>query len=308
MTTFPRPWRDRAGELSALRIAVLCALCLPAATMVADLATGSLGARPFEALQDRTGWWAAWILMASLAVTPLRRAWHWPAIVPLRRMIGVAAFAYAAAHVIGYAADWGFDLVHVAGEVAKRLYLTVGFAGVLILSTLAATSTDGMIRRLGGVRWRALHRLAYAAGAIAVTHYVLQARLDVSGPMTMAGVFLWAMAARGVQRLDPDGRPGPAVWFALALLAAAVAGAGEVGFLSGIKSLPASRVLAANLSIDAGLRPAQMVLIAGLSVALGAALRSAGPLARRRSRVRPACDHPCGPKRQRVGEVPDPLS
>jgi hypothetical protein len=212
----------------------------------------------------------------------------YPAVTAFKTLAADVSSILGAGTKIGYAADWGFDLVHVAGEVVKRLYLTVGFAGVLILAALGATSTDGMIGRLGGVRWRALHRLAYAAGAIAVTHYVLQARLDVSGPMTMAGVFLWAMAARGVQRLDPDGRPGPAIWFALALLAAIVAGVGEVGFLSGIKSLPASRVLAANLSIDAGLRPAQMVLILGLSVALGAALRSAGPLARRRSRVRPA--------------------
>lgn len=279
--TLPRPWRDRAGALSPLRIVTLAALCLPAAGMLVDLATGELGARPFEALQDRTGWWAAWILMASLAVTPLRRAWQWAAIVPLRRMIGVGAFAYAAAHVLGYAADWGFDLVHVASEIAKRLYLTIGFAGVLVLSALAATSTDGMIRRLGGFRWRALHRLAYVAGAIAVVHYVLQARLDVGGPMTLAGVYLWAMAARGVQRLDPDGRPGPAVWLALAVLAALAAGAGEVGFLSGIKTLPAARVLAANLSVDAGLRPAHAVGLMGLAVALGAALRTAGPLARR---------------------------
>jgi sulfoxide reductase heme-binding subunit YedZ len=276
----PRPWRDRAGALSPLRIAVLAALCLPAAGMLFDLATGELGARPFEDLQDRTGWWAAWILMASLAVTPLRRAWQWAAIVPLRRMIGVGAFAYGAAHLLGYAADWGFDLVHVAGEIAKRLYLTIGFAGVLILSALAATSTDGMVRRLGGARWRALHRLAYAAGAVAVVHYTLQARLDVSGPMTMAGVWLWAMAARGVHRLDPDGRPGPAVWLALAAAAALAAGAGEIAFLSGIKTLPAARVFAANLSIDAGLRPSHVVGLLGLTVAAGSLLRTMGPLAR----------------------------
>ena len=277
----PRPWRDRAGALSPLRIVVLAALCLPAAFMLADLATGELGARPFEALQDRTGWWAAWILMASLAVTPLRRAWQWAAIVPLRRMIGVGAFAYAGAHLLGYAADWGFDLVHVAGEIVRRLYLTIGFVGVLILAALAATSTDGMIRRLGGARWRALHRLAYAAGAIAVVHYLLQARLDVSGPMTMMGVYLWAMAARGVQRLAPDGRPGPAVWLALAVVAGLAAGGGEILYLSGIKNIAATRVLAANLSIDAGLRPGHVVALLGIAVAAGAALRTAGPFARR---------------------------
>jgi len=134
----PTPWLDRHGRWSWLRGAVLLGVCLPAALMLGDLAAGTLGARPFEELQDRTGFWAAWLLMASLAVTPLRRAWRWPRLVPLRRMIGVAAAAYALAHLLGYALDRGMDVAYVASEIAKRAYLVIGFAGVLGLSVLAA--------------------------------------------------------------------------------------------------------------------------------------------------------------------------
>lgn len=284
----PTPWLDRQGRWSWLRGAVLLAVCLPAARMLAELAAGTLGARPFEELQDRTGFWAAWLLMASLAVTPLRRAWRWPQLVPLRRMIGVASAAYALAHLAGFALDRGLDLAYVASEIARRAYLAVGFAGVLGLSVLAATSTDGMVRRLGGPGWRRLHRLAYVLGLVAVVHYLLQVRLDASGPVLMAGVYLWLMATRVVAARDPDRIPPPLSWAALAVSVGAATVGGEALGLWLWRGFPPEAVLAANLSLDPyapwwGVRPGAAVLAAGLLVALGAALRR-GAGSRRRAR------------------------
>ena len=104
-------------------------------------------------------------LMISLAVTPLRRIARFNQLVDVRRMIGVGAFVYAAAHISLYVADQMFDLWKVASEIVLRLYLTIGFVALLGLAALAATSTDGMVRRLGGKRWQRLHQAIYGIGA-----------------------------------------------------------------------------------------------------------------------------------------------
>src|SRR4029077_8050886 len=107
-----------------------------------------------------TGKWTIRFLLLSLLITPLMRGARYPKFVVVRRMVGVAAFAYATAHLGLYIVDQHYDLLHVASEIAQRFYLTIGFVAWLGLATLAATSTDAMIRRLGA-RWSALHKLVY---------------------------------------------------------------------------------------------------------------------------------------------------
>ena len=117
-----------------------------------SLSLGWLEPRPFNEAIHQFGLWTIRLIFLALAVTPLRQILQWPRLILVRRMIGVAAFAYAITHLTLYTADQMFDLAKVASEIVHRIYLTIGFTAVLGLSALAATSTDGMIRRLGGAQ------------------------------------------------------------------------------------------------------------------------------------------------------------
>ncbi len=124
-------WRDAAGRLSALRIVALLFLIVPVVIAVYDFNTEGYGARPLNNVIHRTGYWALIFLMVSLAITPLRRIGRFGALLDVRRMIGVGAFVYAAAHILLYVADQMFDLRKVASEIVLRLYLTIGFVALL---------------------------------------------------------------------------------------------------------------------------------------------------------------------------------
>src|SRR6185436_13795356 len=154
-------WRDSAGRTSPLRIAALMFLCVPVAVAIYDFNTEGFGARPLNDVIHRTGYWALIFLLLSLAVTPLRRIARFGNLIDVRRMIGVGAFFYIAAHLTLYIADQSYDLRKLASEIVLRLYLTIGFIALLGLAVLAATSTDAMVKRLGGMNWRRLHQIIY---------------------------------------------------------------------------------------------------------------------------------------------------
>src|SRR5258707_3604821 len=120
--------------------------------------------------------------MVSLAITPLRRVGRFGQLLDVRRSIGVGAFVYAATHISLYVADQMFDLWKVASEIASRLYLTIGFVALLGLTVLAATSTDGMVRRPGGKSWQRLHNVGYAIGLLALIHFFQPTNADVAVP------------------------------------------------------------------------------------------------------------------------------
>ncbi len=277
MPTNPRrpryPWLERNGQLSWLKLVVFGALFLPGLWNGIAFATGALGARPLHELIHALGLWAIRLLFISLAVTPLRRILEWPQLVKLRRMIGVAAFAYALAHLTAYAADEAFDLGKVAAEILLRFYLTIGFAALLGLSALAATSTDRMMRRLGGPRWQRLHRLVYAIALLGNIHYFLQAKLEVSEPLVMAGLLFWLLAYRVLVARTAQGRLPLAGIAGLGVVAALVTAAAEASYFALKFHVDPLRILAADLMFSAGTRPAWFVLLAGGAVALAAALR-----------------------------------
>jgi len=190
-------------------------------------------------------------------------------------MIGVAAFCYALAHFAFFALDKSLQLGVVAREIVLRYYLTIGFVGLLILLALAATSTDGMIRRLGGKRWAALHRLVYGAGALAVVHFFIQSKADVTEPFVMGGLFLWLMLWRILARYGLLPRDLRAVLMLILLAAiSATATAGAEAIYYHLKNgVDVMRVLAVNWSMTIGVRPSWIVGGVGLMVALGAAFR-----------------------------------
>jgi len=269
-----RPWLDYSGQFSALKATVFVALFLPGIWVAANLALGHLGSRPLTEAIHQIGLWMIRFLFLALAVTPLRRLLQWPRLLLVRRMVGVAAWAYGVTHLTLYAADEAFNLAMVVSEIATRIYLTIGFTALLGLTTLAATSTDGMVRRLGAQRWQRLHRIVYGIGVLACIHFFLQSKLDEWEPTMMAGLFVWLMGWRLLAR----GRPSPwrlvSLTGALSLVAGAATALGEAGYFWLAMGVDPLRILAVDFTLQTGIRPAWAVLVAGLSVTLAAALRT----------------------------------
>ena len=147
-----------------------------------------LGANPVETLSHRTGDSSLRFLLLTLAVTPLRRLTGWNGLQRFRRMLGLFAFFYVCLHFGVYLIfDQFFDWRAIVADIAKRPYITVGFAGWLLLIPLAVTSTNGMIKRLGR-NWRRLHRLVYLIGALGVLHYLWLVKADLTEPLYYGGI------------------------------------------------------------------------------------------------------------------------
>lgn len=277
MTETVLPRADRT--IPILKGITLLLVMVPALIAAADFARDMLGAKPITELIHRSGDWSIRLLFVSLLITPLRQTFKAHALASVRRIIGVAAFCYIAAHLIGYAADEMFDLGKVASEIVLRYYLTIGFAGLVLMALLAATSTDGMVRRLGGKRWKKLHRLAYLIGLIAVVHFFMQTKLNVSEPTVMMGLYVWLMLYRAWEEFI--GRNSvTTLWglIALSISAALFTAVGEWAYYAIFTGIDASLVLQANLTTMGGLRPTWIVLAITLILPLGAAIWR--PLAR----------------------------
>ena len=188
---------NRERRIAAIKAGLFAAALAPFTALVVTGATGGLGANPVEAITHTTGEWTLRLLLATLAITPLRHVTGWVSLTRLRRMVGLFAFFYLVLHFATYAVlDASLDLAYVVEDVADRLYITVGFAAFVMLAPLAATSTNAMVRRLGPLRWRRLHRLVYAAGVCGVLHYLWLVKADLREPLIYAGILTVLLAAR----------------------------------------------------------------------------------------------------------------
>lgn len=184
----------KAGRM-AWQAALVIACAAPLAWLIVRAAGGEL-AEPVEDITHLTGEWALRLLLASLAVTPLRRVFGWRGLAPFRRTLGLLAFGYALLHFATYLAlDLGFDFAALAEDVGERLYITAGFAAFLLLLPLAITSTRGWQRRLGR-RWLKLHRVVYAAGALAVLHFIWLVKADLRDPLLYAALLAVLLGVR----------------------------------------------------------------------------------------------------------------
>ena len=151
--------------------------------------TGRLGANPIEVITHSTGDWLLIFLLVTLSITPLRKITGQLWLIRYRRMFGLFAFFYAVLHLLTYIwLDKFFDLHEMWADVLKRRFITVGFTGFVLLIPLAVTSTKGWIRRLGGRRWQALHRLIYLSAIAGVIHYWWLVKADISKPAQYAFV------------------------------------------------------------------------------------------------------------------------
>jgi sulfoxide reductase heme-binding subunit YedZ len=276
------PWKDYNGRTSPLKLAIFVALFGPALWTALSFSMGWLQPQPFTAAIREIGLWTIRLIFIALAITPLRQILQWSRLILVRRMIGVAAFAYAITHLSLYTADQMFDLVKVASEIVLRIYLTIGFTAVIGLAALAATSTDGMIRRLGR-RWQKLHRLVYLIALLAVAHYCMQSKLELWEPTIMAGICFWLMGYRLLAWSLAVRRGLPLVWVgALGVVAAVLTALGEAAYFWVAYGVDPMRVVAANWSLMTGVRPAAIVLGLGLAVTAAGVLRGLATLPEKR--------------------------
>ena len=156
-----------------LKRVIFAAALVPAAALTYYAVQGDLTANPIEFVTHFTGDWAIRFLVITLAITPIRRVTGWNPIIRLRRMLGLFAFFYATLHFLTwFVLDWFFDFRQMAEDIGKRPFITLGMATFLMLLSLAATSTQGSVRRLGK-RWTQLHRLIYVAACTALIHFWL---------------------------------------------------------------------------------------------------------------------------------------
>jgi sulfoxide reductase heme-binding subunit YedZ len=279
-------WRDKRGRLSVLRIATLALLLFPLAKALVDYETIVHGARPINDLIHRAGFWALIFLGVTLAVTPFRSIARYGNLIDVRRMLGVGTFCYIAAHLGLYIADQMFDLGKVVHEITHRWYLIVGATAWIGLAVLAITSTDGMMRRLGGVRWRRLHQIVYVIALLALIHYFQQTKADVTVPVFAAGLFGWLMAYRVLAWWQDTTQLSTLSLFGLTLVVSALTFFGEaigIGIAFHVSPL---RVLGAAFDAQAGIRPGWEVLGAGLAVVALDFVRSRWNSRATRSRAR----------------------
>ena len=151
--------------------------------------SGQLGANPIEFITRSLGTWTLAFLLITLSITPLRKLSGWSWLVKLRRMAGLFAFFYALLHFITYIwLDQFFDLSSIYKDVIKRPFITLGFAAFIMLIPLAITSTNAMMKKLGGKRWQMLHRLIYPIAIFGVVHYWWLVKKDITQPLVYAVV------------------------------------------------------------------------------------------------------------------------
>lgn len=194
----------RVLKIPALKPSVFAVCLFPLGWLLWNGVTGGLGANPIEATVRRTGFWTLTFLLITLAVTPARRLPGASGLTRLRRMLGLFAFFYACLHAVSYVGvDQFFAIKEIAKDIAKRPFITVGFVSFVLLVPLAVTSTDAMIRRLGGRRWRRVHRLVYLIAVGGVVHYFWLVKADVRQPViygglvaVLLGVRLWSTYSR----------------------------------------------------------------------------------------------------------------
>ncbi len=180
-----------------LKPVVFATACLPLAKIGVDLLRNHLGADPIAEVLNRLGWWTLFLLLAVLACTPAKLIFHvtWP--MRVRRMLGLFAFFYGVVHFATYVGvDQAFDFDAIGKDIVKRKFMTIGFAALMALVPLAVTSTNAMVRRLGYVRWKRLHRLIYVAAVFGVIHFVWRVKADLREPLAFGAVVALLLAVR----------------------------------------------------------------------------------------------------------------
>jgi methionine sulfoxide reductase heme-binding subunit len=270
------PWQDRQHRFSWLKASAFALVLLPGVRMVYQTLAGDYGmfAMALGSLVYWSGVWATVVLLMALAVTPIITIFRWPALIDVRRMIGVMALLYTVAHIILYFGlrSWNFERIGI--ETVTRLTLFVATLSTIGLIVLGATSLDAAIRRMGVKGWQRLHNTNYIISALAVLHVVL-ARGTYAEQYLLTGLFVWLMLWRALDRYGYG--TNPKALAALAVTCCLFTACLEAGFMLGRRGYDLLGTLRMNFMFapfDLGIQPAWQVLAFGLVFALGAAARA----------------------------------
>jgi sulfoxide reductase heme-binding subunit YedZ len=267
------PWQDRSRRFSWLKATAFALMFVPALRFAYQFSTGEYGSFTMSlgTLVYWSGVWATAMLLAALAVTPALRIFRWPALIDVRRMVGVTALVYTITHVILYFGLRLWNFAFIMNETVTRLTLVVATLSTIGLIVLGATSLDAAIRRMGAKNWQRLHNTNYVISGLAILHVVL-ARGTYPEQYLLTGLFFWLMAWRA---LDYYGKGVDARALAMLTVASSVFTALlEAGYLWGRRGYDPLETLVSNFTLatlDLGIPPALQVLVAGLLVALAAA-------------------------------------
>jgi methionine sulfoxide reductase heme-binding subunit len=269
------PWQDRNRRFSWLKASTFALLLLPAIRSAYLFGIDDYGVVPLAGLTYWSGVWATVILLMALAVTPAATIFRWPALIDVRRMIGVTALVYTIAHMVIYFAFRRWDVAIIANDMTTRLTLVVATLSTVGLIVLGVTSVDAAVRYMGAKNWQRLHTTNYVISALAILHVVL-ARGTYAEQYVLTAIFFWLMVWRVLARYRLGANAK-----ALAMLAVAsslVAAFLEAGFLWSRRGFDVLETLGYNFTLailDVAYPPAWQVLALGLLVALGAAGREA---------------------------------
>jgi sulfoxide reductase heme-binding subunit YedZ len=248
-------------------------MLLPALRTAYLVGAGDYGGAVPIVLGGLTYWsgvWATVILLMALAVTPAVTIFRWPALVDVRRMVGVTALVYTIAHIIIYFALRQWDFAYIANDMSTRLTLIVATLSTIGLIVLGATSVDAAIAYMGAKNWQRLHTTNYVISGLAILHVML-ARGTYTEQYMLTGIFFWLMAWRVLARYGLGANPKALIMLAVA--SCLVAAFLEAGFLWMRRGFDVLTSLGYNLSLailDVGYPPAWQVLAFGLLIALGA--------------------------------------
>lgn len=194
------PWYDATGRISPLKLGVLAACCVPSIWMADEFASGRWDfPSPYVNLIYHSGLWCTYLLLTSLAVTPLRRLTGWGRLAQLRRLLGIASFSYCVLHIVAWFGLRFWNWAEIGTELLGRATLWVATASFLLLLALAVTSFDRVIRSMGR-SWKKLHKLVYAAAFLAVLHFLMSPGSLQGTPFLMAGLYAWLMGWRWLER------------------------------------------------------------------------------------------------------------
>lgn len=171
-------------SISQLKVIVFLACLLPAGMLIYGMLMGQLGANPIEVLTRDSGTWALRFLLLTLCLTPIRWLTGISSVIRFRRMVGLFVFFYAVIHMTLYLwLDQFFDWHEIWLDIVKRPFITIGFISFTLLLPLVVTSTNKMMKRLGGKRWKLLHKLTYVIASLSCLHFLMLVKADITEPV-----------------------------------------------------------------------------------------------------------------------------
>ena len=260
------PWTERSGRLSALKLIVFLIVSAPALYWTAQI-WADIPAQPVNYIIKESGDWSMRLMVAVLAISPLRRLLRINRLILVRRMLGLAALIYGLIHLVFYfvSQDWDWPLI-IDGMITA-LYLTTGYVALALMLFLGLTSNDVSIRTLGSNGWRRLHWLVYPAAILSLVHFLLEVRADGDEAAIIAGLLLYLFLFRGLRRVTGEARLSHLLILApLCGIATLVLEAAYYKWGTGVH---AESILWANLDFPHDIRPSWWVLFAGLAIAFG---------------------------------------